>query len=65
MSTRNTNDPQHWRDRAARMRAVATTMVETQAGILLTDLAAHYDELAERAEIRAKLKKPGSNGKLR
>ena len=65
MPPRDINDPQHWRDRAARMRAVATTMVETQAGILLTDLAAHYDELAERAEIRTKLKKPRSNGKPR
>ena len=65
MSTRNTNDPQHWRERAAQMRAVATTMVETQAGILLTDLAADYDKLAERAEIRANGKKPRSNGKLR
>ena len=58
-------DPKHWRERAAPMRAVATTMVETQAGILLSDLAAHYDELAERTLIKANVKKPLSNGKRR
>jgi hypothetical protein len=65
MPPRIIGDPKHWRGRAARMRAVATTMVETQAGILLTDLAAHYDELAERALIKANGKKPLSNGKRR
>ncbi len=65
MSTDNTNDPQHWRDRAAQMRALALTMTGTQVGVLLTDLAADYDKLAERAAIKANGKKPRSNGKLR
>ncbi|MGA9322208.1 MAG: hypothetical protein WBW06_14245 [Xanthobacteraceae bacterium] len=65
MSTDDTNDPQHWRDRAAQMRALALTMTGTQVGVLLTDLAADYDKLAERAAIKANGKKPRSNGKLR
>jgi hypothetical protein len=64
MPPRIIGDPKHRRGRAARMRAVATTMVETQAGIL-TDLAAHYDELAEQVLIKANGKKPRSNGKRR
>ena len=65
MSTRNTNDPQHWRDRAAQMRALALKMGETEAAIFMRDRAADYEKLAERAEIRTKGKKPRSNGKLR
>jgi len=62
MSMRNTNDPQHWRDRAAQMRALALKMGETEAAILMRDLAADYEKLAERAEIGTKGKKPRSNG---
>jgi hypothetical protein len=65
MSTRNTNDPQHWRDRAAQMRALAVKMGDTEAAISMRDLAADYEKLAERAEIRTKGKKPRSNGKPR
>jgi hypothetical protein len=65
MPPRETDDPQHWRDRATKMRSVAVTMADTQAGILLADLAAEYDRLAERAAIKANGKKPRSNGKPR
>jgi hypothetical protein len=65
MSMRNINDPQHWRDRAAQMRALAVKMGDTEAAILMRDLAADYEKLAERAEIRTKGKKPRSNGKPR
>ena len=65
MSTRNTNDPQHWRDRAAQMRALAVKMGRLEAAILINDLAADYEKLAERAEVKANGKKPRSNGKLR
>jgi hypothetical protein len=54
-----------WRNRAAKMRALAGTMVDSNAAVLLTDLAAHYDELAENAALKANGKKPPSNGKLR
>ena len=65
MSTRNTNDPQHWRDRAAKMRELARTMTDTETAILMNDLAADYDRLAERADIRNEAKRPPSNGKQR
>jgi hypothetical protein len=61
----DTNDPQHWRDRAAQMRSLAVKMAGSEAAILINDLAADYEKLAERAEIRTKGKKPRSNGKLR
>ena len=65
MSTDDTNDPQHWRDRAAQMRALAVKMAGSQAAILINDLATDYEKLAERAEIKANGKKPRSNGKRR
>ena len=43
-----------WHDRAARVWALAATMADTQAGILLTDLAADYDKLAEGVAIKTK-----------
>ena len=58
-------DPGHWRDRAARMQALAVKMAGSLAAILMNDLAADYEKLAERAAIRTKGKKPRSNGKLR
>ena len=59
------DDPQHWRDRAAQMRALAVKMAGSEAAILMNDLATDYEKLAERAEIRANGKKPRSNGKPR
>jgi hypothetical protein len=50
MSTREPNDPQHWRDRAAEMRALAVEMGDTEAVTLMRDLAADYEKLAQRAE---------------
>ena len=58
MPRRNTNDPQHWRDRAAQMRSLAIKMAGSEAAILMNDLAADYDKLAERATIRANGTKP-------
>ena len=65
MSTRDTDDPQHWRDRAAQFRSLAIKMAGSQAAILINDLAADYEKIAERAEIKANGKKPRSNGKPR
>ena len=61
----DTNDPQHWRNRAAQMRSLAVKMAGSEAAILINDLAADYEKLTERAEIRTKGKKPRSNGKPR
>ena len=65
MSTGDTNDPQHWRDRAAQLRSLAVKMAGSEAAVLINDLAADYEKLAERAEIKANGKKPRSNGKRR
>jgi hypothetical protein len=46
------NDAQHWRDRAKKMRELAATMADPQSATLLTDLAAEYDKLADRADVR-------------
>jgi hypothetical protein len=62
MPARDTNDPEHWRKRAAQMRKLARTM-SGDAAILLTDLATDYEKLAERAADRANGKKPRANGK--
>jgi hypothetical protein len=42
-------DPKHWRDRAARMQAMAVKMAGSLAAILMNDLAIHYDNLADQA----------------
>ena len=34
MSPRETDDPQHWRNRAAQMRSLAATMAGSDAAIL-------------------------------
>jgi hypothetical protein len=60
MPPRETNDPQHYR--AAQMRSLAAKMGGSDAAILMTDLAAEYDRLAERVAIKANGKKPRSNG---
>ena len=65
MSTGDTNDPQHWRKRAAQMRALAVKMAGSEAAILINDLATDYEKLAERADIRNDGKRPPSNGKQR
>jgi Arc/MetJ-type ribon-helix-helix transcriptional regulator len=46
------NDPDHWRRRAAEMRALAADANE-EAGTVMLRLAADYDELAARAAQRA------------
>jgi hypothetical protein len=65
MSPRETDDPQHWRNRAAQMRSLAIKMAGCDAAILMNDLAAEYESLAESAAIKANGKKPRSNGKPR
>ena len=45
MPGRITGDPQHWRDRAAQMRALALTMKDPEIIILMTDLAVDYEKL--------------------
>jgi hypothetical protein len=63
--SRNTNGPEHWRERAAKMRELARTMTDAESAILMNDLAADYEKLAERADIRNDGKPHRSNGKSR
>lgn len=65
MPPRRTNDPEHWRDRAAQMRALALTMTDSETTILMNDLAADYDKLADKAATKANGKKPPTNAKPR
>jgi hypothetical protein len=58
MLGRVTGDPRHWRDRAAHMRALALTMKDPEVIILMTDLAADYEKLAERAAAKMAGKSP-------
>ena len=47
-------DPEHWRDRAARMQALAIKMAGSLAAILMNDLAIHYDNLADQAALKVR-----------
>jgi hypothetical protein len=45
--------PNHWRERAAQMRALAGDTADAEAAAIMLKLAEDYDKLAGRAEIRA------------
>jgi hypothetical protein len=62
MPGRITGDPQHWRDRAAQMRALALTMKDPEIIILMTDLAADYEKLGDRAAAKT-AKLPSGRGR--
>lgn len=47
------NDPEHWRNRAEEMRALAAEMNEQETKTIMLRLATDYDKLAERAAQRA------------
>jgi len=53
MSQSNINDPKHWRDRAAEMRALSEMMKDAETVAIMLRLADDYDKLADRAEIRS------------
>jgi len=44
------NDPQHWRDCAEEMRAMAASLIDSAARQTLLKVAAGYDEMARKAE---------------
>lgn len=48
------HDPAHWRTRAEEMRRLAQATPELGTRLLLEVVAKSYDELADRAEARAK-----------
>lgn len=51
------DDPEHWRDRAAQVRALADQIGNEKAQAALFQIAAEYMHLAERAEERMAAKK--------
>lgn len=49
------NDPRHWTDRAAEMRAIAAKMMDNpETMAIMLRLADDYDHLADRAEERVR-----------
>ena len=47
------NDPKHWRDRAKEARMLAELINDETTKQMMLRIAADYDELAERVQIRA------------
>jgi hypothetical protein len=58
MTRYSVNDFQHWRDRAAAMRALAIISKDGEAREIMVRLAEDYDKVADRAETRASGKVP-------
>ena len=50
MTAQQVNDPRHWRDRAAQMRAMSDWMKDAETKATMLKLAEDYDKLAERVE---------------
>jgi hypothetical protein len=48
------NDPEHWRQRAAEMRALAEWVKDEQAKQTMLRTAKDYERLAQRAEERSR-----------
>jgi hypothetical protein len=48
------NDPSHWRARAIEARTMADHITDPASRGLMLNVAAEYEELAKRAEERAK-----------
>ena len=58
MMLNRVDDAEHWRERAAQMRVLATTMKQIEAQAIMVRLAEDYDKLADRAEPRANCEVP-------
>jgi hypothetical protein len=54
MTTRPTDDPKHWRNRAEEARTRAGEMNDPEAKRQMLGIARGYERLAERAEERSR-----------
>jgi hypothetical protein len=54
MSISSINDPNHWYDRAAAMRALSEVMNNAEVRATMLRLADEYDKLTDRAAERAR-----------
>jgi hypothetical protein len=52
MPSSHLNDPEYWRDRAKKVRAMAEDMADPVYKQKMLDIAANYEYLAKRAEDR-------------
>src|SRR5262249_38487000 len=58
MPSSHLNDPEYWRDRAKKVRAMAEDMADPVYKQKMLDIAANYEYLAKRAEDRRAGKAP-------
>ena len=63
MTLNHVDDVEHWRERAAQMRVLATTMKQIEARAIMARLAEDYDKLADGAELRANGEVPQEAGR--
>ena len=57
---RSFDQPEHWRERAAQMRALADDMADLVAQATMLEIADQYDRIAVRAEQRLQTQKPAA-----
>jgi hypothetical protein len=58
MAPNSINDPRHWYERAAEMRALSESMNDIEARAIMVRLADDYEKLADRAARRANGEQP-------
>ena len=54
MPAKTTDDPHHWLERAAQMRALSAHIEDSEARKIMLRLADDYEKLADRAAERAR-----------